>query len=128
MRVLWFAMMMNVLVFFGFTIIIERQQPAGDSSLTLVFALVALSTTALSFVVRSKLLNSAVKTQQVQGVQVAFIVAWAMCEVSALLGIMDYLTVGGRSYILLFVISELGMILHFPKYDHLAAASVKKPW
>ena len=126
LRILWFAMMMNVVVLFLVTLFFNRPMPQVESTMALLFPAIGLVITALSFVVRNKMLNVAINSQQVQAVQPAFIIAWAMCEVSALLGVFESLTLGSRSYIVMFVISELGMFLHTPKFDHLAAANYKQ--
>ena len=96
---------------------------------TLFLALVAfaLSTTLISVPIKNKLLRRAVEQQQVQLVQQGHIVAWALCEVAALLGVLDFFMTGDRYYYILFIIAACGQLLHFPRRDDVANAWAKGP-
>jgi hypothetical protein len=56
-------------------------------------------------------------------VQVAYVVAFAFCEASALLGLVDHYLTGSNYYRLGFALGLLGIILHFPRKNYLLAAS-----
>jgi hypothetical protein len=71
------------------------------------------------------LLKRSIEKQDPGLVQPAFVVAWAMCEVSAILGIVEYFLLGTRDYLVLFLLAAAGMILHFPTRQHLLNASYK---
>jgi hypothetical protein len=58
-------------------------------------------------------------------VQPAMVVACAMCEVSALLGVMERFVIGSGEHFLLFLIAAVGIALHFPRRDQLLAATWK---
>jgi hypothetical protein len=51
------------------------------------------------------------------------VIACAICEVSALLGLVEFFIVGNREYYLLLVLAAGGIALHFPRRSHLEAAS-----
>jgi hypothetical protein len=50
-----------------------------------------------------------------------------MCEVSALLGLLEHFVVGNREYYLLFLLAAAGTAFHFPRRRQLEAASYKNP-
>ena len=93
---LWFALLMSVVMYFLVTIFAgaKIQSPAANpSSSILTIALTAAGTflVILSFAVKQKLLRRSVDNQDPGLVQKALIVACAMCEVAALLGLVERL-------------------------------------
>ncbi len=127
MRILWFALLMSVVIYYVFTLIVTRTSDAQpNSTLFLVLVGIASSTTLFSFLIKSKLIDRAVELQQAARVQQAYIVAMALCEVAALLGVLDYFATGDRYYYVLFIIGVCGQLLHFPQRDHVISASFKR--
>lgn len=127
MRTLWFALLASLPMYLAFTsFAMQHGQATNNNWLSFVFAGVATFMVILSFAVKQKLLRRAVEIQDIKLVQPAFVVAWAMCEVSALLGVVEYVMAGTRDYIVLFLLSAVGMLLHFPTRQHLINASYKK--
>ena len=127
MHTLWFALLASLPMYLAFTsFAMQRGQTTNNNWLSFVFAAFATFMVILSFAVKQKLLRRAIETQDIKLVQPAFVVAWAMCEVSALLGVVEYAVTGTRDYIVLFFLSAVGMLLHFPTRQHLINASYKK--
>ena len=79
----------------------------------------------VSFAVKRKLLAQAVEKQDVGLVQSAVVVAGAMCEACVVIGVVQHLLLGNREYYLLFLLGAIGMLFHFPRRDHLLAATYK---
>lgn len=77
----------------------------------------------LSFVVKRKLLQRSVERRDIALVQKALIFACAMCEVAALLGLVERFLFDSRAYYLLFVISAIGTLFHLPRREQLVAAT-----
>ena len=128
MRTLWFALFMSIGLYFALTIYVGRSEDAEPNDmLSLILIVVGLSTTLISFLIKSKLLTRAIDQQQVQLVQQAYIVTWAITEVAALLGLLDFFATGHPHYYILFIISACGMLLHFPRREHVVNASLKTP-
>jgi len=126
MRILWFSLLLSVVIYYVMTIFVARTgQAQPNSTLFLVLVGIALSTTLVSFLVKSKLIDRAVDLHQTARVQQAYIVAMALCEVAALLGLLDYFAIGDRYYYVLFLISLCGQLLHFPQREHVISASFK---
>jgi len=132
LRVLWFAMLMNIVIFFvvGWITGPALTSRTGSEPFSLVtFVLAALGgfLVVTSFTVKNKMLERSVDRQDINLVQKAFILAWAICEVSAVIGLVERFVLGNSDYFLMEVIALIGILLHFPKRDHLRSASYKSP-
>jgi hypothetical protein len=131
MLTLWFALIMSVVMYFVFLQIAAPDipnEPANPPSFGLIVAITVAGAIFVlaSFVVKRKLLNRSIETQDAFMVQKAMLLACAMCEVSALLGILErFVVAGNRAYYALFVLAFAGDIFHFPKRSQLEAASYK---
>lgn len=128
MLMLWIGMLGSIGGYYVLTLFMgpsEDITPNPTVSLTLI--VIGLLTTLISFPIKNKLLTAAVDRQQVQLVQQAYIVAWAICEVAALLGLLDFLLTGHPHYYLLFIIGAGGQLLHFPRRENLVNAAFKSP-
>ena len=128
MRTVWIGMLLSIGIYYVFTLFVARPENVEpNSTLFLVLVAIALSITFISFPIRSKLLSRAVEQQQVQLVQQGYLVAWALSEVAALLGVLDFFVTGDRYYYVLFIIGVCGQLLHFPRHEHVVNASAKSP-
>ena len=128
MRILWLAIVMSVGVYYLFTMLAWRSrgiQPNGMMSLVLFG--IGLLTTAISFPIKSKLLTQATEKQQVPMVQQAYVVAFAITEVAALLGMIDFFLTSNPYYFIPFIVSGCGQLLHFPRREHVVNAMFKTP-
>jgi hypothetical protein len=126
--VLWFAILMNIGVFFLVSFFAgPGNPPTGLPNSLLTFVLAALGTflVVLSFAVKRKLLERSVDNQDVNLVQKALVIACAMCEVAALLGLLERFVIRNRDYYLLFLVAAIGTALHFPRRGQLEAATYK---
>lgn len=127
-RTLWIALFLSVGIYFLLTLFLGQLRNINpNNTLSLVLLAVGLSATLLSFPIKKRLLTESVNRQRVQLVQQGYIVAWAVTEVAALLGLLDFLATGNRYYYVLFIISACGQLLHFPKRQHVIDASFKNP-
>ena len=128
--VLWFALLMSIGMYFLFSVLVAPRvinEPGNPSTSLLIVALTALGTLLViaSFAVKRKLLERSVEKQDVSLVQKSLVIACAMCEVSALLGLLEHFIIGNREYYLLFLLAAAGTALHFPRRSHLASASYR---
>ena len=100
----------------------------GDNNLVIIIVLImaGVSMVAVSFIIKNSLLAQAVSRQRINSVQVAYIVAFALCESAALLGLFAVFVTTEAYSFLLFVIGAVGLLLHIPRRDHLLAASFKQ--
>lgn len=127
LRTLWPAMFLSLGGLFVLTLFAKPSEDiTPNPTLSIILLLVGISATLISFLIRSKLLSKAVDQQQVPLVQQAYVVGWAINEVAALLGILDFFVAGHRHYYLLFIISALGLLLQFPKRESVMNAAFTK--
>jgi hypothetical protein len=85
----------------------------------------AMLAVLVSFVIKSKLLSRAIEQRQPGMVQQAYVVAWAVNEVAALLGVLDHFGTGNRYYYVQILIAACGLLLHFPRREHVMNAAFK---
>ena len=124
--IVWLALISNVGMLLLITKMIEAP-PARADNMMLVWVLLAVGVFAfgLSLIIKHKFLSQAIDQQRPEMVQTGLIVALALCEVSALLGLVVFFVAGTNYYYIFFIISVLGMFLHMPRHEHLRAAAFK---
>ena len=128
MRTIWIAMLTSTGFYYAFTFFVKRPEDVEpNSTLFLVLVGIAVSTVLISFPVKNKLISQAIEQQHVPLVQQAYIVAWALSEIPALLGLLDFYLTGNRYFYVLFLIAVFAQLLHFPRREHVIHASFKKP-
>jgi len=120
--ILWFGMSMALILYLVFIRLVPVE-PAPSQKLTLILNTLGLIPVAGSFLIKQVLLGKANESHQVQVVHTAYILAFALCEISALLGLLDNRVTGSNYYYIGFVIGGLGMLLHFPRKQHLIDAA-----
>jgi len=130
--VLWFALLMSIGVYFLFSVFVSpavSNETDNPSRSLLIVGLTALGTflVIVSFAVKGKLFERSVERQDVGLVQKGLVIACAMCEVSALLGLLEHFIIGNREYYLLFLLAAAGTAFHFPRRSQLEAASYNDP-
>ena len=122
---LWFAMFMSLIMYLVF-IHFAAFTTNANQRLTVVLICIGLVPASLSFLLKQIILARSVEGQRVESVQVAYVVAWALCEIPALLGLVDHFVTGSSYYYLAFGVAGLGILLHFPQRKHLLAASYQQ--
>ncbi len=126
MRIIWLALLFSIGGYFAFTMLGKRSETIEPNSmLSLILAVIAMSAVLISFLIKSKLLTKAIDQRQVPQVQQAYVVAWAVTEVSALLGVLDYFIAADRYYYIFFLIAAFVQLLHFPRSEHVNNAAFK---
>ncbi|MDQ2855000.1 MAG: hypothetical protein M3R68_01630 [Acidobacteriota bacterium] len=130
--IVWLALLMSVLLYFllaHFAAPKVAYDPRSSTTRVLVVALTvaAIAVVAASFFVRRALLARSVERQEINLVQQAHVVAYAMCEVSALLGLLACFVIGYPHYYFLMLLGAIGIAAQFPRREHLMAASPKIP-
>jgi uncharacterized membrane protein len=127
MRTLWLALFGTVFLYYMLTLFTGRSEDVTpNNTLSLILLALAVSATLVSFPVKHKLLKRAIEQRQVQGVQQAYIVGWAVNEVAALLGLFDFFRTANRYYYVPFLIAAIGQLFHYPRREHVEAAGFKQ--
>ena len=124
MRILWLALMISVVQFFVmFAVLTTRPADTKENNvLSLALVIVGMSMTIASILVRQKIVSQAIAQKSVAMVQQAYIVAWALCEASALMGLLDFFITANRFYYVPYVIALLGDLINFPRKGDVEAA------
>src|SRR5215471_19742227 len=112
---------MSVLMFLV-VIVVVPTQVNKNPTLTLLLNGLGLVPVAASFLLKQVLLAQSAKQQRSDLVQTAYILSFALCEVAALLGLMDHFLTGSRYFYLGFMIAGFGLLLNFPRKRHLEDA------
>jgi ABC-type transport system involved in cytochrome c biogenesis permease subunit len=130
--VLWFALLMSIVLYFLFSVLAAPQISsefgnARRSALALALTAIGTLLVILSFAVKRKILERSVENQDPNLVQKGLVIACAMCEASALLGVLERFVIGNRESYLLFLLAAAGTTFHFPRRSQLESASYRNP-
>jgi len=125
LMIIWFALCMSLVMYLLFIRLVPVE-PAVNQKLSLMLNTLGLIPVAASFLIKQVLLGKATESQQVQLVHTAYILAFVLCEISALLGLFDNRVTGSNYYYIGFAIGGLGMLLHFPRKQHLIDAAQRQ--
>ena len=120
---IWFSLLMSISIFFVMTMMIPGN--AAEPNTTLSFALigVALMVVVASVLIKPRVVQRAIEKRDPAMVQTGYILSFALCESAAILGVVDHFVTGSSYYYFSFALGLLGMLLHFPKKDHVRAAT-----
>ena len=121
---IWCALVMSLVLYIVYIHFVTATA-VSNHRLSLLLICLSLVPMAISLLAKQAMVGKAIERQQVQSVHSAYVVAWALCEMSALLGLMDYFLTGSSRYYFEFAIGGLGMLLHFPRKKHLLDATYK---
>ncbi|HVF50707.1 MAG TPA: hypothetical protein VNA19_11505 [Pyrinomonadaceae bacterium] len=126
---LWGAQLMSLAMFFGLTRVLGTEADAESGRETVGWLFPALATLAflLSFLLKRRMLAQSVERQDMSRVQAGYILAFVLCELSGMLGLLySFLFGWSPLYYFLFGLSAFGLALHFPRVRHLHEASFKQ--
>ena len=126
LRVIWMALFMSVVIYYVITLFVARPEgvvPKPTMSIALIG--VAMFAILISFLLKNRLLDKAVGQQNLVMVQQAYVVSWAITEVAALLGLLDFFTTADRYHHALFTIAAVGLLFHFPRREPVVNAAFK---
>ena len=121
--ILWFAILGSMALLFTLAVTITSANPNANPTMTFAFLGIAFTSVILSFVVRQKALSRAIEKRDVVQLQSGYITGFALCEAAALFGLMDHFVTGSKYFYISFAVAALGMLLHFPKKDHVRATT-----
>lgn len=133
MRIIWVVFLLNICVgaLFGFFVLRSKdatEEVADNPALLAAFAAIALLSVAVSFLIKGRFYAQAAVRGEPARAHQGFVIATALCEVSAVLGLVGLIVTQNRYAYLLFALGALGQLLHFPRRDELAAAYRKGLW
>ena len=120
--IIWGAQAFALVIFFIVARVIRPVSNAdGNHTLAWVLGAVGFGSFLLSFLVKRKLLARAVAERRFDLGTTAYVVAFAMCEATGILGFVAYIMTGLSYALHSFIIAALGLYLHFPTQSALDA-------
>ena len=119
--ILWFALLMSITIFFVMTRLIPSN--SAEPNAVLSYALIGLAFTSVivSILIKQRFVQRAIQNRDAAILQTGYIMSFALSESAALFGLVDHFVTGSKYYLFAFVLGLLGMLLHFPKKDHVRA-------
>jgi len=120
--VLWIGIFMSVVFFLVLALAVAS---TGVANPMLSYSLVGMGLVVVivSLLLKQRLVKQAIEKREVQSLQSAYIIGMALCESAALFGLLDHFVTGSNISWFAFLFALTGMVLHFPKKDHLRAVS-----
>jgi predicted MFS family arabinose efflux permease len=120
--IIWFSLMMSISIFLVLTTMIPGN--TAEPNTTLSFALIgaAFMVVVGSVPIKQRFVKRAIEKRDVALLQSGYVFSFALCEAAALLGLVNHFVTGSSYYYFSFALAGLGMLLHFPKKDHVRAA------
>jgi hypothetical protein len=124
--IIWVVILCSIVIFISMPVMIGMQRvPETNTTAFGVFAGLCLLTVVVSFVMKGILLSRAEQQQNIALVVTAYIIAFAFCEASCLIGLLAGFTGASPYYYLLFIPGIVCMLLHLPRRERLLAATYK---
>ena len=121
--IIWFALLMSISLFLGLTFVIPGNTAAPNMTLSFMFIGLAFLLVVASVLMKSRVVQRAIEKHDPVLLQSGYIIAFALCESAAIWGLVDHISTGSKYYFASFAIGVLGMLVHFPKKDHVRAAT-----
>ncbi|HYJ46925.1 MAG TPA: hypothetical protein VEV81_09950 [Pyrinomonadaceae bacterium] len=124
LRIIWLAILMSVVTIFVITRLVQPLATrSGTQTIFWMLMALGLATFAASFVMKQRTLKQAAGKNSPGMVRIAYIIAFAFCEATALFGMAAYFATGVEYYYFFFVLSGFGQLLHKPQRDDFVAAT-----
>jgi len=120
--VLWIGIFMSIVLFLVLALAVAS---TGVANPMLSYSLVGIGLVVVivSLLLKQRLVKQAIEKREIQSLQSAYIIGMALCESAALFGLLDHFVTGSNISWFSFLFALTGMLLHFPKKDHLRAVS-----
>ena len=120
---LWFGILMSMSLFLGLTLFVPGNTPEPNPALSFGLIGAAFMVVILSVLIKLRVVQRAIEKRDAAMLQTAYVAGFALCEAAALWGVTDHFVTGSSYYYFSFALGALGMLLHFPKKDHVRAAT-----
>lgn len=129
--IVWAAMLTSLGLYVALAIVLAPSGENDDGATAndvvgLALLGVGAACVLASFIIKQRLLSRAVGEQRPELASTAYIVSFALSEAAGVLGLASAFVAGGGFFYILFVISAVGLLLHFPRRDDLAAAAYEE--
>ena len=123
--IIWMAILMTVVLYLFFIWMTPKPPDPEKSSLAIVLSALSVVPVAISFYVKSTILARARETQDLPRVQQGYVSGFALSEIAVLLGVLIHFVTGSPYTFVAIAIGAAGLLLHFPRKQHLIDATFK---
>ena len=123
--IIWMAILMTVVLYLVLIWMTPVPPNPEQASLATVLSALSVVPVAISFFVKTRILARAAETQNLPQVQQGYVTGFAMCEVAVLLGVLIHFVTGSPYRFIAIAIGAAGLLLHFPRKQHLLNATFK---
>ena len=120
--ILWFGQFVSICLLLGLTLYVPTDNPEPNTMLSFALIGTAFTVVVLSILIKLRIVQRAIEKRDPAMLQTGYVVGLVVCEAAALLGIVDHFVTGSSYYYISFALGLLGMLIHFPKKDHVRAA------
>jgi F0F1-type ATP synthase membrane subunit c/vacuolar-type H+-ATPase subunit K len=126
--IIWFAFLLSIGVIALLSLTVLKPVATERNNSVLGFALGALGgfLFVLSLVIKNKVLARAIEQQSAARAQQAYIIAFALCETVALIGLIFHLLNNSMIQLVFFFIAIFGIVINMPRRSPLVAALSEK--
>lgn len=133
--IIWASLLMSQILFLVLLFVVKgelfrfefSQSPLAPSwPMILAFAVAAVACFLISFSFKNRFIVRAAVEQKPELVQSGFIIALALCEACSLLGLCLAFAFNYQYFFFWFALGIVGILVNFPKQDHLLAAGYKQ--
>jgi hypothetical protein len=126
--IIWAAMIVTQGLFIVVTFVQpKREAEPADPTISYALLAVALMVAVASYVIKGRLFAQAAAKRELQGIQAALVVAFAMCETAGILGVFSFFVFGFKYYLGFFAVAVLALLGHMPRRPQFEAAAAPKP-
>ena len=126
LRIIWMALLVSVVIYYVITFFVARPADVSPNpALSIGLICGAMFAILVSFLIKNRLLSKAEEQRHLGMVQQAYVVAWAITEVAALLGLLDFFTTADRYHHALFLMAAVGLLFHFPRRESVVNAAFR---
>ncbi len=120
--ILWFALLISITAFFVMTLFVPGRSAEPNALFSYALAGAAFMAVVASVLFKQQFVKRATEKRDVPTLQSGYLIGFCLSESAALFGLLDHFVTGSKYYYFSFALSLLGMLLHFPKKDHVRAA------
>lgn len=120
--ILWIAMLISLGFLLSLAVFV-RGQGRPDRTMSYAFFGISIILVIASLLIKHRQLRQAMEKRQPALLQNAYILGFALCEAAALFGLLDHFVTGSNNYRFMFALAGFGMLVHFPRKEHVQAVS-----
>jgi hypothetical protein len=126
--IIWGAQFFSLIILSTLTRFIKPDEHHDETNTVIIYLVPpALLSFAVSFMIKSKQLAAGVRMKRPDVVTAGYVMAFALCEASALIGLFCHYATADPRAVYFFALTALGLALHFPRRRYFEEAAGDAP-